>query len=145
MPSIPQNPLIRVAEVAARELDAAAAARDFAKHFSGMAREAAAKLWGGSALLLKNGEYVVVPVEEPVSTEGGAVQVVVRESGTFAGRRLLRGAAWFKENVVAVWLGALSVEGEGDGAQAVISAGFDGETRIEFKQTDGVFRFEQLT
>ena len=60
MPSIPQNPLIRVAEVAARELDAAAAAKDFAKHFSGREREAAAKLWGGSAVLLKNGEYAVV-------------------------------------------------------------------------------------
>lgn len=128
MPSIVQNPLIRPSDVAARELDAAAAAKDFAKHFTGMDQAVAAKLWGGSAVVLKNGDYAVVPVDDPVSTEGGAVQVVVREKGTFAGRKLLRSAAWFKANVDAVHLGALSVEGEGDGARAVFPAGVEPST-----------------
>ena len=74
MPAIEtENPLLRAAEAAARELEAAAAAKDFGRKFTGMTQAEAVQRWAGSAIILKNGEYAVVPIVDPVSTEGGAL------------------------------------------------------------------------
>ena len=130
MPSTVLNPMISPADAAARELDAASAAGDFGKLFRDMGQSAAEEIWGGSAVIFRSGVIGVVPKVDPVSVADGVVRVAVREQGTFAGRPIRYGEAWFKDKVTAVYLGALSIDGEGDGSQAVHPAGVDGSTRV---------------
>ena len=91
----------------------AEAGGDIAAVLLGGAKEELEKRWAASAVRLKNGEWCVVPVKEPVVLRGGA-QVRLADSGTLGGRVMLRDAAWLKDNVDKVYLGALKLpDGEG--------------------------------
>ena len=102
--SATQNPLVPAGEFLVAEAGQASAASGLDALFAGTQEEVAER-WSGSAVLTKDGDYLVV-----FTTEHTRMLPTVRiecHDGGVRGRGWQRDQTWFKENAVDIFLGAL--------------------------------------
>ena len=117
------NPLIRTANFVLSETKAYDSERDVSSMLTGGLDSAQAKKWPGSAVVLKNGEVEVIEMTGGVRAVGdSALQIKLFSGGTLAGHGKWHDAAWVKENVEAVYFGALWMP-DGEGANARFADG----------------------
>ena len=113
------NPLISAAKFLKRTAEAHPSSYAFADLLdTADTNSTLAKAWACSAVLLKNGDWNVVPSNDYAKVVSGSLQVKVFGGGTLSGRNNWRGSGWLETEVDKVWLGALLLPG-GSGAAAV--------------------------
>ena len=76
-----------------------------------------AKAWACSAVLMKNGEWNLVPSHDYAKVVSGSLQIKAFGGGTLTGRGHWHDSGWLEAEVDKVWLGALQLPG-GSGAAA---------------------------
>ena len=119
------NPLISAATFLLREAETFSSPYEFSKLLDAAAPDSGlAKAWACSAVLLKNGEWKLVPSHDYVRVVGGSLQLKVFGGGTLAGRGYWHSSEWLETEVDKVWLGALVLPG-GEG----VAATFESATR----------------
>jgi hypothetical protein len=116
--SATQNPLVPAGEFLVAEAGQASAASGLDALFAGTQAEVAER-WSGSAVLTKDGDYLVV-----FTTEHTRMLPTVRiecHDGGVRGRGWQRDQTWFKENAVDIFFGALKLpDGQGRSASHTV-------------------------
>ena len=98
------NPLISAATFLLREAETFVSPYEFSKLLDAAAPDSGlARAWACSAVLLKNGEWKLVPSHDYVRVVGGSLQLKVFGGGTLAGRGYWHSSEWL-ETEVAVCL-----------------------------------------
>ena len=116
------NPLISAATFLLREAETFASPYEFSKLLDAAAPDSGlARAWACSAVLLKNGEWKLVPSHDYVRVVGGSLQLKVFGGGTLAGRGYWHSSEWLETEVDKVWLGALVLPG-GEGVAATFES-----------------------
>ena len=104
---------------------------DIASLLRGDDKEALLKAWKGSAVQLKDNAWgIVLANEEAISVEGGGARVRIFDGGQLTGRGHFRDAAWLKTNAIAVYPGALALEGGRGERAAFLDSGSPAELQV---------------